>query len=75
MKTSNVNETKRVKLKKKRRITIISPFVPRILERIAEQTPHNRSYSFVAEPKKNKGDNTVSCLSVTRFFTGKIQNK
>lgn len=75
MKTINVNETKRVKLKKKRIITIISPFVPRILERIVEQTPHNRSYSFVAEPKNNKGDNTVSCLSVTRFLTGKIQNK
>lgn len=62
-------------IKKKRIITIILPFFPRILERIAEQTPHNLSYSFVAEPKKNKGDNTVSWLSVTRFLTGKIQNK
>lgn len=29
---------------------LLETFVPRILERIAEQTPHNRSYSFVAEP-------------------------
>ena len=71
----DVNEPKQVNFFFEKKKTIISPFFARILERIAKQTPHNRSHSFVEEPEEDKGDNTVSSLSVNRFLDGKIQNK